>query len=171
MEDLRKVKIEAAYAAAVSGIAPASFTIQGTAGNGTVIVAGVETGYFFIRNRGIQYGDLLDEHDAAERRRVAVIGATTARNILGTVEGAVGKTVQVESGVFAVKGVLKPMGTSGGRDQDELVWVPLETFQTRLSSAGTLETIAVSVRSGRFIPAEENDLTAIMRESHRLKPG
>jgi putative ABC transport system permease protein len=135
------------------------------------MITGVETGYFAIRIRGIHYGDLLDENDAAERRRVAVIGATTARNILGPVEGAVGKTVQVGSGIFTVKGVLKPMGTSGGRDQDELFWIPLETFQTRLSSAGTLETIAVSVKSERLIPAEENDLTAIMREAHRLKPG
>lgn len=171
MEDLQKVKTEVAYAAAVSGIAQTSFIIQGTAGNGTVTVTGVEPGYFVIRNRDIQYGDLFDESDTTERRRVAIIGVTTAQNLLGTVDDAVGKTLQVGSSIFTVKGVLKPMGTSGGRDQDELFWVPLETFQTRLSSAGALETIAVSVRSERLIPAEENDLTAIMREAHQLKPG
>jgi putative ABC transport system permease protein len=66
---------------------------------------------------------------------------------------------------------LKPVGTSGGRDLDELFWIPLKTFQARLSNAGTLESIAVSVRSKALIPAAENDLTSIMREAHKLQAG
>jgi putative ABC transport system permease protein len=119
----------------------------------------------------VQYGSLFDEDDIAAFRRVAVIGATTAQKLLGTVEDAVGKTLQVGSGIFTVKGVLKPVGTAGGRDQDELFWIPLETFQARLSSTGTLESIAVSVRSKALLPAAENDLAAIMREAHKLQAG
>jgi putative ABC transport system permease protein len=171
MTDLQKLRAEAAYTAAVSGLAQANFTVQGSAGNSMVTVIGIESDYLFIRDRSVQYGSLFDEDDSAAFRRVAVIGTTTAKKLLGTVEDAVGKTLQVGNGIFTVKGVLKSAGTAGGRDQDELFWIPLETFQARLSNSGTLESIAVSVRSKALIPAAENDLTAIMREAHQLQAG
>jgi putative ABC transport system permease protein len=171
MTDLQKLRAEAAYITAVSGLAQANFTVQGPAGNGTVTVTGVESDYLVIRNRSVQYGSLFDEDDSAAFRRVAIVGTSTARKLLGTVEDAVGKTLQVGGSIFTVKGVLKPVGTSGGRDEDELFWVPLDTFQARLSGTGTLESIALSVRSKALIPAAKDDLTAIMREAHKLQPG
>ncbi|QQO08710.1 ABC transporter permease [Breznakiella homolactica] len=171
MADLEKVHAEAAYVSAVSGLAQGSFTAQGPSGSGTITVTGVENDYLFIKNRSLQSGSLFDEDDLLLTRRVAIIGTTTAQKLLGTADGAVGKTIQVGSGIFTVKGVLKPAGTSGGRDQDDLFWIPLETFQVRLSGTGTLESIAVSVRTKALISKAEQDLSAIIREAHGLTAG
>ena len=169
--DLAKVKSEAAFVSGVSGVAQASFTAQGTAGSGSVTVTGVEADYLSIKNRSLLDGDFFDEDDASSFRRVAVLGVTTATRLFGNAESAVGKTVQVGNGIFTVKGVLSPLRTSGGRDQDDALWVPLATYNARLSSSGTLDSIAVSVRTKNLIPAAIKDLTAIVRESHGLADG
>ena len=169
--DLAKVKSEAAFVSDVSGVAQASFTAQGTAGSGSVTVTGVEADYLSIKNRSLLDGDFFDEDDASSFLRVAVLGVTTATRLFGNAEGAVEKTVQVGNGIFTVKGVLSPLGTSGGRDQDDALWVPLATYNARLSSSGTLDSIAVSVRTKNLIPAAIKDLTAIVRESHDLADG
>lgn len=168
MSDLQKIKSEAAYVSGVSGVAQGSFTAQGTKGNGSVTVTGVESEYLFIKNREILSGEFFDDDDAASFRRVAVLGTTTAKNLFGSAEDAVGKSVQVGNGIFTVKGILSPLGTSGGRDQDDALWIPLATFNARLSAAGTLDSIAVSVKSKDLIPLAQKDLQEIMRESHGL---
>lgn len=170
--DLAAIKEEALYASYVSGTAQGTFTVQGAKGNGSATITGVEPDYPLIKNRTLFSGSFFDEDDSGQYRRVCVVGTTTVAKILGCgPDEAVGKTLQIGNGIFTVKGVLAPVGTSGGRDQDDLIWVPLGTFLARMSATGTLDSIAVSIVTKEKIPQGQADLTSIIRESHRLSPG
>ncbi|MGN0739117.1 MAG: ABC transporter permease [Treponema sp.] len=165
--DLQKIKDEAVYVTEVSGVVQGSFTVRADSNSGAASVYGVEENYGFIKNREIGYGSFFDKEDCDAFRCVAVVGTDTANFLFGSAENAPGKTFQLGNNIFTVKGVLKPLGTSGGRSQDELIWIPLSTFQARISNA-ELSNISVSVRSKELLAKAEKDITAILREAHGL---
>ena len=82
--DLEKVCAEVLYVSGVSGVTQGSFSAQGTAGSGSITVTGVEEDYLFIKNRSLLDGDFVTDEDGAAFLRVAVIGTTTAKRLLGT---------------------------------------------------------------------------------------
>ena len=165
--DLQKVKDEAAYVSAVSGVVQGSFTVKSNRFAAAGTVYGVEEAYDFIKNREVEFGEMFDEEDSKLFRKVAVIGCDTATYLFGEVEGAIGKNFQIGNNIFTVKGILSAKGTSGGRSQDELIWIPLKTYQARLSNA-ELSNISISVKTKELLPKAEKDITAILRESHGL---
>jgi len=71
----------------------------------------------------------IQENDA--RARVAVIGATVARNIFDRSD-PLGKTIALGDKNFRVVGVLKPKGASMLSNFDDTVYVPLTTAQKDL---------------------------------------
>lgn len=73
-----------------------------------------------------QKGRFLVASDDQARRRVAVIGASVARQ-LKMPDNPVGEFIQLGSGWAKVVGVLEPRGKSFGVDQDDLVLVPFST--------------------------------------------
>jgi putative ABC transport system permease protein len=169
--DLVQVHAGASYAAAVSGVGQGTYTVVGPAGDDDITVTGVEPPYIIIKNRSIADGGMFGQDDLDERARVAVLGATAARTLFGTVNNIVGQSFRIGDQPFTVAGVLAAAGTSGGVDQDELVWAPLTTYLTRLANTTNLSNIQVSVADKRYMSAEERELKAILRESHKLADG
>jgi putative ABC transport system permease protein len=169
--DLAKVHSEVSYAAAVTGVSQGSFTVVGTGEADSITVMGVEPDYLKIRSREAEHGVMFDDADGEERNRVAVIGTTTAVNLYGSVEAALGQRLRIGALPFTVTGILKSAGTSGGSDQDDLVWVPLQTFQTRLTNSRNVSQIMVQVISKEYMTAEQTELEAILREAHGLSAG
>jgi putative ABC transport system permease protein len=166
--DLQKIHSEVSYAVAVSGMVQGSYTVVGSAGSVSVSVTGVEPGYQIIQDRELGWGTMFGEEDLEDRNRVAVIGTTTAANLFGGAEEALGQQMRVGTQPFTIIGVFASKGTSLGSDSDDIIWVPLNTYQTRLSNSQTVSSIQVGVVSKEYMAAEQKELEAILRESHNL---
>jgi putative ABC transport system permease protein len=171
MKDLKKIKTESSYTLAVSGVTQRSYTVQGSSGAASVSVYGVDPDFGIIKNRRVVDGALFGDEDLENRNRTAVIGATTAVNILGSAEGSVGQQIRIGSENFTVIGLLNKAGTSMGQDADDVIWIPLNTFMTRLSNSSNVSQIAVSVVNKKYMGAAQTELSAIMREAHSLRDG
>jgi putative ABC transport system permease protein len=71
-----------------------------------------------------------------------------------------------------VIGTLGSKGYTGfGQDQDNLVLMPLTTFQRRIAGNRNIDTIYVSVRDGASTAQAVSEVTAIMREVRGIQPG
>jgi putative ABC transport system permease protein len=68
--------------------------------------------------------------------------------------------------VLAAKGQ-----NASGQDQDDVILMPYTTAQTRLSGNVRIGQILISTFSPGDIPAAQSEITAIMRESHKLGDG
>ena len=124
--------------------------------------------YFTIRDWTATSGDLFVDADIKAARKIAVIGATVAKNLFPGVD-AIGAQVQVGHVPFVVTAVLEAKGqNASGADQDDVILVPYTTAQNRLSGNVRLGQILVSSFSPSEIPAAQSEITAIMREAHRL---
>ena len=169
--DAEKIRREGTLLTGVSPVIVTRAQVIGGAGNWRTEVDGVSTDYLTIRNWGLQSGDAFGDEDMQAKRKVVLLGNTVANNLFPNGD-AVGKHVQLGHAPFTVMGVLPPKGqSSNGTDQDDVVQVPYTTAQDRLSGFSFLGQTLASTASEADMAAAENDIRAIMRESHHLGPG
>jgi len=168
VEDAEKLEREGMILSAVSPVIYTRAQAIGGAGNWRTEVNGVATAYQRIRNWELASGEFFSDADVRVRRKVAVLGNTVARNLFPDGD-AVGQRIQLRNVPFTVVGVLAPKGqTATGADQDDVVLVPYTTAQTRLAGRSFIGQILVSTATPGDIPAAQEEVRAIMRESHRL---
>jgi putative ABC transport system permease protein len=168
LADADKLKREGGQ---LSGVTPVIFTRSqaiGGQGNWRTIINGVSTDWQTIRDWPLKSGTFFSETDVRSMRKVAVLGSTVATNLfLGA--DPVGQQVQLRGVPFTVIGVLETKGqTASGTDQDDVIVVPYTTAQSRLSGSPRIWQILAATYSPTDIPAAQQEIKTLLRESHRL---
>jgi putative ABC transport system permease protein len=171
-DDALKLKREATLLSGVSPVVIAPTQAITPNGNWRTVVNGVSTDYQIIRDWTTQSGVFFNDADVRTARKIAVIGATIAKNLYAGTD-PVGQEIQLRNVPFTIIGVLSPKGqTATGADQDDVVVIPYTTAKNRLSGrAGSwsrIGQILASTNSASDIPAAQEEIRAIMRESHKL---
>ncbi len=161
----------------VTNVAP---THQGTrqlvygSQNWSSSVIGTTPAYLEARSWNIVNGAGFGDSDVRSSTRVAIIGKTVAENLFGA-DDPVGKTMRIQQNPFIVIGVLGSKGQNlDGRDQDDTVIIPLTTAQRKVFGTpflGSVRMIMVQADSAEAMPKVEADMTALLRQRHRLREG
>ena len=137
-------------------------------GNWRTSVNGVSTDFPAIRNWAVSSGSFFQDADVTSGRKVAVLGATVA-NTLFPGSDPVGAQIQLGHVPFTVIGVMAAKGqNAGGQDADDVVLMPYTTAQNRLSGNVRIGQILVSTSSSDDVPAAQDEVSAIMRDAHKL---
>jgi putative ABC transport system permease protein len=160
---------------AVQAAAPGSTTgTQVVFGNDNwaTQITGTEPQYFDIRSWPFQDGASFTQADVDAAANVAVIGETVRKNLFGAT-GPVGQTIRINNIPFRVTGVLTPKGTSAamGTDQDDTVLIPITTLQKKVNGQNWLRWIMVSAVSRDGSYAAQQQITALLRDRHRIRSG
>ncbi len=139
--------------------------------NWNTSVTGVGPEYVAIQSLELKSGLFFSEHDVDVRNRVAVIGATVAANLFGTVN-PVGKKIRIGNAPYTVIGVLNSKGSSsGGQDQDDVVLIPLTTAQERLVGVTYVQSINVQVSEADKMDEVQSNIEKLLRQRHRIREG
>ena len=134
-------------------------------------VTGVTPDYMSIQSLKVQSGSFITESDMSKRNRVAVIGTTVASNLFGT-ENPVGKNIRVNNAPYKIIGVLAAKGQSSmGRDQDDVVIIPLTTAQERMLGITYVQSINVQVTSQDKMEQAQSEIETLLRQRHRITGG
>ena len=116
-------------------------------------------------------GRLFDEQEQQEQRRVAVIGATIARNLFDDTD-AIGRTVFVGRVPLEIIGVIRRRGTDvGGTDLDNVVAVPLTTAMRRLFNVPYVDALLVQARRAGDLDALERHAVAVLQTRQAARSG
>lgn len=165
------------YAPAVKQVAA---QVQGTqqvlyGGQDTrVTVAGVTANYFAVRNLTLELGDGLTEDDLVTKTRVAVLGAGVAEDLFPEGEFPIGKTVKIQGVQYEVIGVLESKGGMGMMSEDDQVFIPLTTAQSRLyplrtrSGERAVNVIYAQAQSEALMDEATAQIKETLRESHGI---
>ena len=171
IDDAEKLKREATDLSAVSPVISTHAQVIGGSGNWRTMINGVSTDFLTIRDWSVSSGEYFTDADLRAGRKVAVLGATVASNLFGDAD-PVGAQIQIGHVPFSVIGVLAAKGqNAGGMDQDDVILMPYTTAQNRLSGNVRLGQILASTFTPQDIPAAQDEITSIMRESHKLADG
>jgi putative ABC transport system permease protein len=136
--------------------------------------------FFEVREWGLEAGRMFEPAELASSGKVVILGQTIASRLFGAdtpAEDMVGHTVRVRRVPMVVVGIAARKGQSAvGQDQDEIIFVPLNTARTRIFGLpqGTLRRINniwIKVAEGEDMKAAEESVRALLRQRHRLQPG
>jgi putative ABC transport system permease protein len=139
-----------------------------------VTITGVTPEYESVRNLTPEVGRFISQENVDQRARVAVLGYEVAQKLFENYGSPLGETVRLNGINFEVIGVLPESGQGGFGNPDNMVLVPLSTAQTRLGNAGAfrgslkVSSVYVEVDSQDNMDAVSDQVTAVLRENHRL---
>jgi putative ABC transport system permease protein len=168
LADVDKIRKESPTISAISPVVVSRMQVIGPGGNWRSSINGVDIDYQTIRNWQTDDGVFFGPDDVRAARTVAVIGQTVVSNLFPG-GSAVGQDIQIKNVPFKIVGVLAAKGqTASGSDSDDVILVPYTTSSTRLSSQVRIPQILASTSSQQDIPAAQDEIRSILRESHRL---
>ena len=131
---------------------------------------GVNQEFPSIRNWTLARGGFFTEADVRTAARVAVLGRTIADALFAGAD-PVGQTIRIRQMPFQVVGVLAPKGQNQwGRDQDDTLLLPYTTVQKKLLAITHINGIIVSAVSPAATTLAEQQITALLRQRHRITP-
>ena len=142
-------------------------TARGTNTNTTV--TGVTAAYAGVHNVQVNDGTFISDSDIKSLNKVAVIGPTTATDLFGDGNEAVGQSLVIKGVQFTVIGVTVSKGSSGFNNQDDAIYIPLPDAQLFLLGDTTYVTsISVSATSADVMTQVQNDITSLLLERHKI---
>ncbi len=134
-------------------------------------VTGTTPNYFEIRNWAVESGTVFSQDEVDMAANVCVLGTTVA-NILFEKGNPIGQTVRIGKLPFRVVGVLESKGQSVmGTDQDDVIFAPYTTVQKKISGITWIQFMNASAVTQEASLAAVPQITALLRERHRIRPG
>jgi putative ABC transport system permease protein len=116
-------------------------------------------------------GSFFTDQEVHSAARVAVLGQTVVQNLFGATS-PIGATIRVGNAPFVVIGVLSAKGSNMmGMDQDDVVVVPYTTAMRRMFGQTNLRSVNISASSPDMIDHVVAQITALLRERHRIRTG
>jgi putative ABC transport system permease protein len=163
----------------IDGVVAAAPFVQGGAqivaggSNWGTRIYGIDLDWFSAREWDVASGRTFDPEEVRRGDIVILLGQTVARNLFGD-EDPINQFVRVRNVPFRVIGVMAPKGQSAfGQDQDDVVFVPLDTGRRRVIGRNYAKDRSVGSIFVKF--ANEDDiepgiesLTELLRQRHRI---
>ncbi len=154
---------------AASPVASNSYLTVYMSKNWTTTVNGANADFQYVNNWTMKSGRFITDSQIERRERVAVIGATVAKNLFGT-EDPIGKDIRIHKNSFKIVGVLDEKGSGAmGNDQDDVIVVPYTTMMERVMGVDYLRMIYIQAKDGQDLERVQADIENILRVRHGIK--
>jgi putative ABC transport system permease protein len=154
----------------LSSVAPVvsrTVTVVHLANNWSTGIVGSTNAYFTAGNWRLAAGRTFTDTEERAGKAVCVLGETVRSNLFGA-ENPVGSSIRVKRFSCEVIGQLVSKGSSMGRDQDDVVVMPLRTVQRRLAGNQDVGTLLVSVRDGQSTAVAKRQIETLLRERRHI---
>jgi putative ABC transport system permease protein len=125
-------------------------------------VVGTVPTWFKAQNQPVELGRKLTTADVSNSARVVVLAATTAKDLFGSSDAAVGQSVKLGATSFQVVGILKSQGTGPSAFMTTAV-APISTVRTQLAGNGPLDSIVVQATDAETVNAAEAQVETVLR--------
>ncbi|MAU23486.1 MAG: multidrug ABC transporter substrate-binding protein [Martelella sp.] len=149
----------------------ADATVVAGGNNRKTVVIGTSDAFLDAQDWTIESGSDFAGAEVAASDTACILGATVKQTLFAD-DDPVGRNVRVGNISCAVIGTLVAKGEAGmGRDQDDIVLMPIATFQRRLGGDSYIESIVLAAKDGvstQDLKAEVGDL---LRERRNILPG
>ncbi len=155
----------------VRAVSPAS-TAPTTAvfgnSNWSTSVSGVDNRYFSVRNWTLAQGREFTDSELRAGSSACIIGATVRKELYGG-QDPLGSRLRLQKLSCEVIGLLQAKGQSTmGSDQDDLVLMPLRTFQRRIAGNQDIGVIQVAVQEGVATEKVQQDIEQLLRQRRHI---
>lgn len=134
-------------------------------------VVGTSNDYFIIKDWGIKSGRAFEEAELSFGQTSCILGTTIVKQLFEN-ENPIGNKIRLNSFGCTVVGVLESKGAAAfGRDQDEIIIVPLKMFQRKIQGDKDISSILISIDESQHINQAKENITLLMQERRGIQPG
>ncbi|MDX2309204.1 MAG: ABC transporter permease [Hyphomicrobium sp.] len=143
--------------------------------NWTTALSGVHAEYLDVRDWPVVSGRGISPNDVRSSARVAVLGQTVAKQLFPG-EESVGAQIRIKNVPFEIIGVLSSKGQSSmGRDQDDIVLVPITTARSRVVGKSDVQVdqvgrVYVKIADGTDLRTAQEEIEQLLRQRRKSKP-
>ena len=134
-------------------------------------VRGVGPEYIALKGWNVVRGGMYTDVDVERANNVCVLGQTLVDQLFGE-QNPIGEPIRVKDQPCTVVGVLEVKGQSAtGQDQDDNLLMPYTTVMKKVKGQTWLDDILCSATSAKVVDQAEQDIAALMRDRHHIRPG
>jgi len=166
-QDVQAIQRQVPHITAISPLVSGQNQVAYQGLNWQTRVEGVYPDYQIIQDYTTTSGAFFTQDDETNATTVALIGQTVADNVFPNIN-PVGLRFRIRNVIFQVGGVLASKGNNGFQDQDDIVLIPYSTAERRLFGRSTVSQIQVQVDQPQNINGVIGDISAVLRQAHRL---
>lgn len=131
-------------------------------------ITGTTSDYQTVRNFYAERGTFFTEEENKASVRSAVLGQTVVKNLFGK-NDPIGETIRIGRVPFHVIGIMESKGADlNGVDQDDQIFIPVQTALRRVFNLTYINTINVQVLSLNKMDEAIKQISEVLRERHRL---
>ena len=138
-------------------------------------VTGVVPGYQTVGNYSLAQVSFITQENINNKEMVAVIGSDINKSIFGSANSSsVGETIRIMGQPYRVAGVLEAKGSSSiGTSQDQNVFIPISTAQSRLMTRqkNSVSQVTILVRSTFTLDEAQAAIESLMQDRHNIFEG
>ncbi len=168
IDDVKAIARDVNSLAGVTPTSSSSATVVFGAKNWSTQATGTDSAFFKVKDWRVEEGREFTDQEVRSGTAVCILGATVRKELFGELE-PLEHRIRVKGVSFEVIGVLTAKGQSAtGRDQDDLIVMPLRAFQRRISGSDNVGLIQVSVEDGASTDKAQQDIEALLRERRRI---
>jgi putative ABC transport system permease protein len=169
--DIAALRSQLSGTRAIAPVARGSATVVYGSENRNVTVTGTDNAYFITQDLGLKQGRQFFEGELRSGRAACLIGETVREELFGSLS-PVGKNIRVNKVSCEVIGLLEEKGQSSfGTDQDDIVLMPLRTYQRRIAGNTEIGTVYVSASDESQTGKVQADIERLLRERRNITPG
>ena len=154
--------------AAVAPVSRSSATAVVGNNNWSTTTVGSDNAYFIAGNWTLERGREFTESELRSGAAVCILGHTVKNELFGG-QNALGSKVRLKKLSCTVIGLLQSKGQSTmGNDQDDLILLPLRTFQRRIAGSRDINLLQISVRDGYSTEKVQKEITSLLRSRRHI---
>ena len=169
LDDVKAMQTQAQYINAVSPAVQSRGQAINAAMNWPTTIQGVSPDFLTIRNWPLKSGTSFGDEDVNGSAKVCLVGQTVVDNIFDPSDDPVGKIIRFNKIPFKIIGVLSEKGENAfGQDQDDIMLAPYTTVQKRILAITYIQTIYASAINEGSSAAATQELSQILRTTHKL---
>ena len=170
--DMQAVRDKVNGVTAIAGqLSDGAAVVHGNA-NWMTTVSGVHADYTLVRDWPVESGRDITVNDVRSAARVAIVGQTVVKELFAG-EDPLGTSIRIKNVPFQVVGVLSRKGQSSmGRDQDDVVLIPMNTARNRIVGKSDVQNDQVGNLYAKIDPstdiaAAQEEIEILLRQRRR----
>ncbi|MDX1812037.1 MAG: ABC transporter permease, partial [Gammaproteobacteria bacterium] len=171
LSDSQAIEQEISGASAVAPASSSSSLIVYGNENWNSTVFGTNNDFFKVREWNIAKGRMFNEHEERAGKLSCIIGATIYKELFKK-QDPIGAVIRLGKISCQIIGLLESKGmTTFGRDEDDIVIIPIRAFQRRVAGNQDVQMIYISAQSDDVLTKLKSDIESLMRQRRKIASG
>lgn len=168
-DDIDDLKRNVSGISGISGYVNGRTQVVANGNNHNTLLQGVSVDYADMRNSQAAAGRFFTEEENMEKKRVALLGKTVINEIWGDRNfNPIGEYIKVNRIDFQVIGILPEKGSSGFRDEDDKILIPLKTAMYRVVGTDYINSMDIQVQDNADMQEVSNAIVQRLLSTHRF---